>query len=334
MPKQARLGILFSSGALLGALLLLHACGGGGDDSSNVTTPPTQATVQGRLWHDNFALDSLDGTQIASPSGAAPLQVTPRLPAWPWPDGSQYATADATSSDGSTIVKVADLQGNPLYQTTFDGYLRALKPSPVNKHVILATWGTDSVSPATYVFYDLATHTILDQFDAAGKAVNWLPDGRYVSVSSDGHIATGTVGGSTSAAGSFAVPPGQSVNNVWANPQGSQLLMQLWSRNASGAVDRTDLWISALDGSNAGSLTDTHLSSYGHWSPDGSYVAFDVDTGSVCTGGGCAGSCDIYYVNSAARHVTALGGTASQFHVRNSQGADRVLGCEVLAWTR
>lgn len=324
------------------AVALLQGCGGGGGDSDpgnggTPPPPPPPPSAQGRLWHDNFALDSRDGTQIASLSGAAPTQVTPKLPAWPWADGSQYVTADATSSSGSTVVTVSEAgSGNTLYQMSVDGYLRGVKPSPVNKHVILGLWSTDSVSPASYVFYDVAAHTVLDSLDADGVAVNWLPDGRYIAVSNAGQIALGTVGGNVQSAGAVSVPAGRAVNNIWVNPQGTQMLLQMWSKLPSGSVDQTDLWVSGIDGSGVGQLTNTHITSYGKWSPDGKRVAFDVDTGVTCGTASCSGSCQIFYADASARNVSALlsAGDAAQFHVKNSQGADRVLGCELLAWTQ
>src|SRR5690349_18719962 len=94
--------------------LLLPGCGGGGgggdgmgggDGGGGGSNPPPSG-LSGRLWHTNYALDFLDGTQIASPSGSAPSRVTTELPAWPWLDGSQYVVADADASDGTTEVTI------------------------------------------------------------------------------------------------------------------------------------------------------------------------------------------------------------------------------------
>jgi hypothetical protein len=344
VPKEVIVMSLFSwlRRPLFGLAILalaLGGCGGGGggggDDGG--TPPPGGGGIDGRLWHTNYALDLLDGTQIASAEGGAPLHVTNDLPAWPWADGTQYATADWDVSDDVTTVTLASTGTNAvLYQVRFEGYLRGVKPSPVSKQVILATWGEDSVSPAVYVFYNMATRTVLDVFDVDEASLNWLPDGRYIRITDSGAISIGTVGGGIQAAGSFAVPAGGwAVNNVWVNPQGTQMALQLWVKLDSGTIDRSDLWVANIDGSGAGRLTNTGLTSYGKWSPDGAHVAFDVDTGLVCGGGTCAGSCGLWYAPSTARDVLALptSGDADKFNVKNSRGEERTLGCELLAWT-
>jgi len=341
MPMTAFPGSLFRHATVLTLLLVLGACGGGGgsdtDDGSTTPPPNPGPSVSGRLWHDNFALDFLDGTQIASASGAAPTQVTPKLAAWPWPDGTQYVTADWDVTRGQTTVTVANTAtGNTVQQLVFDGYVRSVKPSPASKNVLLATWSEDSVSPATYVFYDFQSKTVLDSFSVADAAVNWLPDGRYVRVTADGRITIGTVGGAQQAGGQVAVPAGLSVNNLWVNPQGNQMALQLWAKSVSGNVEQTDLWVAALDGSNLGRLTSTGITSYGKWSPDGQYLAFDVDTGTTCGGGSCAGQCELHYAGASARNLTALqaSGDTARFRVKNRQGQERVLGCELLGWTQ
>jgi hypothetical protein len=345
VPKEVTMGFSFvrRCAPVLGAAMLglmLTACGGGGgggDDDGGNPPPPPPVGLEGRLWHTNYALDFLDGTQIASAEGDMPQAVTNDLPAWPWADGSQYATADWDTSDDETTVTLSATGSNAvLHRIVFEGYLRGIKPSPVSKDVILATWGEDSVSPAVYVFYNMATRTVLDVFDVDEASLNWLPDGRYIRITDNGAISTGTVGGSRQAAGSFAVPGGGwAVNNVWVNPQGTQMVLQLWIKLNTGTIDRSDLWVANLDGSAAGRLTNTGLTSYGKWSPDGAHVAFDVDTGLTCGGGGCAGSCGLWYAESTARAVLALpsSGDAEKFTVKNSRGEERSLGCELLAWT-
>lgn len=325
--------------SLVLAVALASGCGGGGgggDDDDDGTPPPSGSTVTGRLWHDNYALDFLDGTQIASPTGAAPQRVTTDGPAWPWPDGSQYVTYEWDVGDNYTTVTVSQTgTGQTLYESEFEGYVRAYRPSPVSKHVVLAAWSDSTANPGVYVFYDLQTETVLDTFDASDASVDWLPDGRYLHVTVDGDIAIGIVGGARQAVGRFEPPAGQKVNDVRVDPQGTRMLLQVWGLNDTGSISETDLWISDLNGANAGRLTSTKITSYGKWSPDSKHVAFDVDTGTVCNGGGCVGSCSLWYVEASARNVTALpaAGDASRFTVKNAQGSDRTLGCELLGWT-
>jgi len=326
--------------------LLLNACGGGGgggggdglgggDDGGNGGGDPPPA-LSGLLWHTNYALDFLDGTQTASPDGAAPARITDELPAWPWADGTQYAVAESNVPDHYTDVTVhATGSGSVLYQERFEGYLRGVKPSPASKQVFLATWGEDSVSDAVYVFFDLSTHTILDHFDTAGTVVHWLPDGRYLRISATGAITTARPGEAAQSAGSVAVPTGRTINGVWVNPQGTQMLMQFLVPMDSGGIAESDLWIAQADGSQLGRLTHTGITNYGKWSPDGQHIGFDVDTGTTCNGGGCSGSCSLWHAPPTARDVVALESShdAEHFTVKNSHGDERVLGCELLAWT-
>jgi len=330
---------------LAGAVLLaglLNGCGGGGGggggdaggDGGGGGDPPVG--VEGRLWHTNYALDFLDGTQIASPEGALPSTVTNDLPAWPWPDGSQYVVADA-ESDYTDVTTHATATGAVVHQVRFEGYLRSVKPSPVSKQVILATWGEDSVAPAVYVFYDLATRTVLDVFDTDDAVVSWLPDGRYLRISAEGEITAAQPGALPQAAGSVAIPAGREIHNLWVNAQGTQMAMQFIVRgNAGGGIEESDLWVASPDGSSLGRLTDTGITSYGKWSPDGRHIAFDTDTGLVCTGGGCTGECSLWYAEASARNVVALESSndAEHFRVMNSRGEERALGCELLSWTR
>ncbi len=329
---------------LLGAALLvglLNGCGGGGGggggdaggDGGGGGNPPPSG-VQGRLWHTNYALDFLDGTQIASAEGGMPRTVTNDLPAWPWPDGSQYVVADA-QGDYTDVTSYATSTGAVVDQVRFEGYLRSVKPSPTSKHVILATWGEDSVSDAVYVFYDLSTRTVLDVFDTDGAVVNWLPDGRYLRISATGAITTAQPGAAQQAAGSVAVPAGRELHNLWVNAQGSQMAMQFVVPGNAGGLEESDLWVASANGSNLARLTQTGITSYGKWSPDGRHIAFDTDTGLVCSGGGCSGECSLWYAESSARNVVALESShdAAHFKVRNSHGEERTLGCELLSWT-
>lgn len=318
------------------AAVLLQGCGGGGGggDGGDGGGGGGGSTLSGRLWHTNYALDFLDGTQIASAEGKMPSQVTDDLPAWPWPDGSQYVIADA-GSGYTDVTTYTTSSGAVVDQVRFEGYLRAVKPSPVSKQVILATWGADSVSDAVYVFYNLATHTVLDMFDTDGAVVQWLPDGRYLRIDASGAVTTAQPGATPQGAGAVAVPAGREIRNVWVNRQGTQMALQFVVPDQAGGIEETDLWVASASGSNLARLTDTGITSYGKWSPDGRQIAFDTDTGLVCNGGGCTGECSLWYAAATARNVQALESSndAAHFSVKNGQGQARTLGCELLSWT-
>lgn len=321
----------------LGAALLaglLNACGGGGGggDGSN-PPPPVGGELEGRLWHTNYALDFLDGTQIARPEGSMPTTVTNDLPAWPWPDGSQYVVADV-GGEYTDVTSYSTASGAVVNSVRFTGYMRGVKPSPVSKQVILATWSEDSVSPSAYIVYNLATLTVIDAFDTDDAVVDWLPDGRYLRISASGAITTAQPGQAAQANGSVSIPAGRELHNAWVNPQGTQMALQFIVRGISGSIEETDLWVAGANGSGLGRLTDTGISQYADWSPDGQRIAFNTDTGFACDGG-CVGECSIWHVEPTARNVQALPSSndAEHFVVKNSRGDDRRLGCELLAWT-
>lgn len=326
-------GVYTSS--ILVAALWLGACGGGGGGGGDNGGPPAttddpKSDVSGRLWHNNYALDYRDGAQIASLTGALPVQVTPKLLAWPWPDGSQYATTDADTDN--TVLKVHTLSnGAQLYTRTVEGYLRDVRPSPVSKSVILATWGDDSIAPAYAVFYDLAQQQVLDDFALEDSVVDWLPDGRYLRIGTTGAIQTGVVGGAVTPTGSVVPPDQREILDVDVSPDGSQILLRCIVR----AIDETDLWIANTDGSNLRQFTNTGISSYGHWSPDSSRIAFNADTGVICAGYSCAGTCEVWYAKATAQALDALTENAVQakFRVKDRQNRSSVLGCTLQAWT-
>lgn len=326
-------------------LVWLAACGGGGGGGggggSVAPAPsgpgPSIAAPTGRLWHHNYALDFLDGTQIASATGGPPMAVTPEAEAIPWPDGSQYVTAEWDLRTDRTAVRVhATASGAVLHEAAVDQYFRAPRPAPHRKEWVLGRVSDSVTTAGVYAVIDLAARRVLDQFPADDAAVDWLPDGRYVHVTHDGRISIGTVGvAARQAVGQLALPRGLTVNEVWADPQGRRLALRLWSKSEAGTIDVSDLWVSDLDGRNAYRHTQTRMTNRARWSPDGRLIAFDVDTGSLCDFSGCVGHCELWYADADAREVTALpaAGDARQFRVRNRSGQERVLGCDLLGWT-
>jgi hypothetical protein len=330
--------------------LLLAACGGGGGDAGGSAPAPSPApptgpgtggnpgtgtAPAGRLWHNNFALDVVTGTQVANLDNTAPSVVDPDLFAVPWPDGSQYVLTDYRPSRGETIITVKETgTRRTLLEVVYGGYARSPKPSPVSKDVVLMTIGPSSTEPADYAFLNLRTRSIVDRFSETTVSVGWLPDGRFLQVATNGQISLGTPGGARVAAGTLNLQ-GRRLGEVQVSAQGTQFIVTL--TDASGTVPRRDLWVANLDGSQASRLTSTNITSYGHWSPDGRHIAFDADTGSLCTTAGCVGTCEIWFTASTSRNVNPLPsapGLASAFQVRDQRGSSQRLGCEVLAWLR
>lgn len=330
--------------ALVVGMALVTACGGGGGgeggDGGGATPPPDGGNPPvagefqpGRLWHDNYALDFRSGTQIASAAGA-PVQVTSQLLARPWPDGTQYATSDWNVYDDYTDIVVTETASSQVrYTTRVDGYFRDIRPSPASKDMIIGTWGEDSISDATDVFVDLASMKVLGSMDAASGSLNWLPDGRYIHITPAGGITVGTVGGASQPYGQLTLPAAHEVAYVWVNRQGTQMALRLL--HAEGGSTESDIWVSALDGSGLGRLTITKMSHLARWSPDGTRIAFDVDTGYFCNGVGCMGTCEVWHAAATDRNVRALPavGDALRFRVKDRSGSEQRLGCDLLGWT-
>lgn len=324
--------------ATLGALAACGGGGGGGGDTDpgpgNPPPPPPPPTgVSGRLWHDNYALDFRDGTQIASPTGALPVQVTSEAAAYPWPDGTQYVTTEWDVYEDRSSLEVMDTAtGQVRHALWADGYLRQERPSPVDKNMVVALLGEDSISPADWVFIDLDAAQVVHAVPG-DTPLDWLPDGRYLRVLRSGEIRTGRLGGTEQVTGRLALPANHAVADLWVNRQGDRLALRL-DKQVGTLVD-ADIWVADLDGSRLEPLTATTMSYYARWSPDGRHIAFDVDTGHFCTGFGCMGTCELWYVPATARRVTALpaAGDAYAFEVKNRDGDTRTLGCELLAWS-
>ena len=63
--------------------------------------------IGGRLWHTNSAQNRVDGTHIAS-AQQSPCTISSLRGARPWPDGSQFVTAQPLTSDKRTVLEVHD----------------------------------------------------------------------------------------------------------------------------------------------------------------------------------------------------------------------------------
>lgn len=343
---------LLARTALCLLLAVVAGCGGGGGDSGGsdngggggTSAPPTtgpgsggnpgpNAAPIGRLWHNNYALDIVTGTQITRlDNGPSTVADADRF-AVPWPDGTQYVLTDYRPSRGETTITVKETgTRRVIFEVIYNGYATAPQPSPVSKDVVLMTVGNSITEPADYAFINLRTRSIVDRFAAGNVSVDWLPDGRYLQLATNGQISLGTPGGSRAPAGSFNLQ-GRKLGQVQVNRQGSQFLVTL--TNDNGALAQRDLWVANIDGGNAGRLTSTDITSYGHWSPDGRHIAFDVDTGFLCNNTGCLGSCEIWFVASTSRNADPLPsfpGEAARFRVRSNGGTTANLGCALLAW--
>lgn len=323
----------------------LAACGGGGGGPSD-TTPSTPGTPQvpppdpvhpsGWLWHDNYALDSWDGMQMASLDGQAPIHVTnKKLALTPWSDGRQFVTTEWNVAGGYTDLSVVERSsGNTLYALRADGYLRGALPSPTDKKLVKVMLGTDSVSAFSEFILDLDTRRARHQI-AAQDWFAWMPDGKFLLVNPEaGTIRVGSVDSSDEVTvGQFQLPADRRMGPIWVSPSGKQFVVRLPRISATG---ESDLWIANIDGSALEQLTDSKRSFEAQWSPDGRYVAYDTDSSRACTGTVCSGTCQLWYTTPDLRKVQGLNGTSGSgaFRVNDRNGAAATpLGCRLVGWT-
>lgn len=328
-------------GLAVAVAALCASCGGGGsatgDDGigSGTGTGTGSSAPTGSLWHNNYPLDYRDGTQIASLDGAAPIYVTSDEYATPWPDGSQYALTTYENYENRTAVTVYDTDtGAELYAYYFAGYVRYLRPSPTHKGMFLATHSDDFLTPTDRIIADMDAGKIVQRIRSDG-ALNWLPDGRYFEVSAGtGRITASTVNGTPTQLGQITIPDGRILGSVSASRQGTKIAMELLIKGDAGFLE-SDIWVSSIDGSALSQLTDTGMSSYALWSPDGNYLAFDVDTGLWGGSGNAYGTCGIWYAPVTSSMVKALpsSGDAFRLMVRDEYMNEDSLGCDLLGWT-
>lgn len=303
-------------------------------DSTIAGDQPTTGP-SGRLWHNHYALDYISGTQVANLDNSASALVAPEKFAQPWNDGTQYIVTDYRASPRGTTITVRETSTRrTIFKLRYSGYATAARPSPASKDVVLLTVSSSVAKPADYAFVNLRTQSFIDRFAEGKVSIDWLPDGRFLQLDTQGRLSIGTPGGEVAPIGSFDLQS-RRLGNLRVNPQGTQFVVTLI--DTSGVVTKPDLWLANIDGSNPSRLTSTNISTYGHWSPDGRYVAFNADTGTTCTGDGCLGTCELWYAPSTARNLKLLPaspGAAAQFRVRHQRGGTSVLGCGLLAWVR
>lgn len=330
-----------AGGVAVAALLHLASCGGGGgggggNDPDNGSGG--EVTTSGLLWHDFFGLDAVNGLQVSDLSGAKTVRVSGVETAVPTPDGQHFITYEYDLDDDFSTVAIYTRDGKRVDAATFDGYVRRVRPSPVQLGRMILTWsptaggvGSDQVE---LIAIDFNGRVTLASYPGVHAAADWLPDGRVLHLGADGRLRIGTPALPDTAVAQLSVS-GRTPAGLWVDPAGQRIITRwnvLWE---GGGVRSTDLWISAIDGSGLEQLTDTGLSSYGVWSPDGAFFAYDMDPANACTSTGCSGipigNCDLYVAPSTSRRV---GAAAASFTVTGADGRRKVLGCDLRGWTR
>jgi Tol biopolymer transport system component len=291
----------------------------------------------GTLWHSNYALDFRDGVQLAHLDGSLPTQITTRddVSVEVWPDGTQYVVTDWNVYDDFTEITVIDrASGNTVYQEQVNGYLRDVKASPADKKLMKVRLGEDSISPFVEFILDVSTMKPL-YIISERDWFSWMPDGRFMLINIDtGNMRIRSLDSTEETlVGHLTIPADRIMGDFSVSPTGKQLIMIMNRRGTTSS--EPDLWIGNIDGTAFEQLTDTKLIASANWSPDGNYVAYTTDTGSICSFGGCLGSCDQWYTPINLRKVQGLPNTpgSEEFRVVNRSGNQQILGCSVLAWT-
>lgn len=292
----------------------------------------------GLLWHNNYSLDLQAGVQVSPLDGSKPIVITPQsdMDVSVWPDGRVVAVTKPDVYKRITSLVVMEVAtARPLHNLVLDGYVRELAPSPESRQLVKLSQGERPSSPYEELVMDLTTQkpryrVARDDFFA------WMPDGRFMLI----NLKTGLMriaqldDPREQVVGRLTLPPGRAMGEFLISPTGAEFIMKLPLRNS--VPREADLWIGRLDGSRFEQLTQVRALGSALWSPDGRYVAYTVNTGSICSGWGCMGGCDQYFTRATRRAVKGLDGTpgSERFEVRNRFGQMQGLGCEVLAWTR
>lgn len=219
--------------AALVSTLVLAADGGGGGGGGG-----GGSGLAGVLWHNNYALDTIDGTQLASLGGRAPRTVDRDKTARAVPDGTRYAIYDHDSrSNVTTLTVKRSSDGATLHQRQYDGYLRDLKPSPTVASRLLVRYSDAVGDPSVFLALDLArSPSLLETFAAPAVAVDWLGDGRVVAVSSRGSLSAGQPGGVRTTTGSVDLLE-RRVRHIAVQPGGSRMILGCW-RSAAPATSK------------------------------------------------------------------------------------------------
>ncbi len=336
MPFSGHRWLRYLSASLVVfAVFALANCGRDGDAAA-VTNE--RLAVSGQLWHDAFGRDSLHGLKVSDLSGAKTVPVSPVETAVPTPDGRHFVTYEYDWRKDYSTVAIYTREGRRVDAANFNGYIKRVRPSPVQLGRMLVTWspsagGVDS-NQVVLSAIDFKDRVKLATYPGVDAVADWLPDGRVLHLAADGRLRIGTPTLPQAAVAQLQVR-GRKPAGLWVEPGGKRIITrwnQLWD---DGGVKSTDLWISSIDGRDLERLTDTGMTAYAVWSPDGEFFAFDTDPAHGCTSIGCAGSptggCDLHVAPATAR---AVGLGAPSFTVTARDGRREVLGCDLRGWTR
>ena len=344
---QFKVGRVF---ALLLALFCMTSPG-----SALPRLPPTYSVPGKLLYYDkSFSLTYF------GPANASRAQATLTAHGDPvmWPDANQYLEYKIRSgrNGADQITVYATTTRRVIYQLDDVPYFCGanIRPSPTSKKLILTQCYKDPQSNKGVVaVFDLANGTtVFSQPDQPKRyKYRWLPDGRLLRVHDEtGALAAKSVGGTAwQSLGQIAVPNGRRIFKFEVNPQGTMLAFafQGYSDFATEELSGvSDIWVSKIDGSSLEQFTAIGYVYDPIWSPDGSYIAFTVDTGRYASGGydgpagNNSGASYLWYAPASARNMTNISNGfvhpfAKQFQRRYSKGeVTALVGVRLRAWVQ
>jgi hypothetical protein len=123
-----------------------------------------------------------------------------------------------------------------------------------------------------------------------------------------------------------SLPAGYSVIRIFASHSGKQIVFALSDGNGGN-----DLWIANVDASGVARLTRTGKSTYGFWSPDDKYIAYNYNPGA----GDDMSSilyCEIRYALPSDRELGPSGGT--RFIVQGGSTGSKYEQCDLEGWSK
>ena len=302
----------------------------GGDDPRD--RAPTPSRPSGFLWQSApSAAES--GVQIFSAS-APPGRVTASLKTLsPSLDGSWFAYTKSDLQNGTTEIGVIDTASlEPAYVVTSAGFV-SNTASPIERNIVLAfIRSRPNAELLSVEVFDLEAQKSIKVITTGGF-LEFLPDGRYLSISAGGVILAGSVHDELppTQLGRMSLPLGASVAGYSVNGAGTRLAVRLIQ---AGATAASDLWLADLDGSNLVRFTKTTRTSYGVWSPDGTQIAFDEDPELSCRSWTCLHStCQILSGPATAHDLTSSSQEVRPLGVQAAGGQTTRLPCSLRAWT-
>jgi WD40-like Beta Propeller Repeat len=309
-------------------------------------TPSLPASMPGGvLWKKYTRTNGVDAFSL---EGGPFRNVTPSLTQLaPTFDGTRYAYAQEIAAKdlpangpvgyAETEVGVVDTDARQtLHLHRFPFVILKPQPSPTETALVLALGQTSTIATSrSWVLLDLAKGLVLKTMAADGWAA-WLPDGRYLRLLGGGELVVGSAAGEESPFGKLSLPLGTGAGPFTINPSGTRMAVRVYSSAGSGGG--VDVYLANIDGSEFQRFTKTGWSSYGVWSPDGKYLAFNYDRDVRCGDGVSLQcnhmDCEVHYAPESARDLTIerTQNDAPLFAARYVDGRLVNVPCDIVAW--